>query len=280
MMMYPPSWRADDHSLSPISEAGPLSRLGEWLRASFRGAWGEHGAWAVGLVSVGAGLVMARSPDPAVLLLLPAVALSVAAKGLATRYRRTRSGLVPTALLAAGAGACALPAALKAPLAVGSLVTVALPFAVLYFFVADSPRWTRSLAMEAFGTLLLASSSGLPIAVARSGGYLEALCAWAFFGLIYMPGILRARIPKTHQVSLKIACTLAAAGSLGLLTAFVVAGRTAWWSLIAAPPIVKEAYRAWALPDWSTRELGLNLTLKAIFVALVVSLAWQPGPLS
>lgn len=256
-----------------------MSRPGEWLRSAFRGAWGEHGAWVVGLVSASAGLVMARSLEPAVLLLLPAVAFVVAAKGLATRVRRSRTGLPGLTLMAAGAAACAVPAGLKIPLVLGSLAAAALPFSLLYFWVADSPRWTRSLAVELLGTLLLASSAGLPIAVAGGGACREAICAWAFFGVAYIPGVLRARIPKTHQVSLRIACTFAATASLGLLAAYAFLGVAAWWSLLAAAPIAKEAYRAWRMPDWSTRALGLNLTLKALFVAAVVSLAWHPGPM-
>lgn len=256
-----------------------MTGLGKRLRSWFRGAWGEHGAWAVGLVSVVAGLVMARTLNPAALLLVPAVALMIGAKGLTAVGRKTGGTMFPAMLFAVAGAACAIPAAFRAPWACGALAATALPFGVLYYLFANSTRWTRSLTVEAFGTLLLASACGLPILVARRGAYAEALCAWVFFGLMFLPGVLRARLPKSRQISLKIVCTFAAVGSLALLAAFVVIGRTAWWSLIAAPPTLKEAYRAWALPDWSTRELGLNLTLKAIFVALVVSAAWQPQPL-
>jgi hypothetical protein len=266
-------------ALIAMGAGGGVNRLSRWLGSAFRGAWGEHGAWAVGLISAAAGLGMARSLEPGALLLLPATAFLIGAKGLAARYRRTGGGLSALLVLAGAGVGCSVPAAIRAPEACGALAATALPFAALYYVFSNSPRWTRSLAVELLGTLLLASSSGLPIAVARKGAYGESLCAWALFGVTFLPGVLRARLPKSRAVALKAACTLCAAGGLALLAAYVAHGRMAWWGLVAAPPIAKEAYRAWALPDWSTRELGVNLTLKALFVALAVALSWQPGPL-
>jgi hypothetical protein len=231
----------------------------------------------VALVSCSSGLIMARPPSAPALLLLPATALLTASKGLATSLRRSGQGAFPLTLFLLGGAACAAPAAIVSPVAYATLVGAAAPFALLYFAFADSPRWTRSLAVEAGGTLLLATVAGLPILASRPESHSEAAAAWLFFGLTFLPGVLRARIPKDPSRPLRVACSALALASLGVLVVLVLRERAAWWTLVAAPPILKEAYRAWAVPDWTTRQLGINLTLKAIFVGLVVSIGWRGG---
>lgn len=249
----------------------------EKVRDSLRGAWGEHGAWVVALVSCGTGLLLARHPDWRGLLLLPGVALCTAAKGLAPKYRRSGRGLVPMALFAVGGAALMAPAALAAPLPALLLAALAAPFSVLYFIFADTPRWTRSLAAETLGTFLLASTSGFALLLVRPQAYAEALWAWSFFGTTYLPGVLRARIPKDPSLALKAGCTVLALAGPSLLAGLILTERCEWWAVLAAPPLLKDAYRAWVLPDWTTKKLGLNLTLKAVYVALVVGLAWRPS---
>ena len=254
------------------------SRIGalQDARAALRGAWGEHGTWVVALVSCGTGLLLARHPGWKGFLLLPGVALFTGAKGLATRYRRSGRGSVPLALFLAAGAACLAPAALAVPRAALALALLVAPFSVLYFAFAHSPRWTRALAVELAGTFLLASTSGFALLLARPEAYAEALSAWGFFGLTYLPGVLRARIPKDPSVAMKAWCTLLALAGPLCLAGLSLAGRCSWWALLAAPPLLKDAYRAWVLPAWSTRTLGLNLTLKAVYVAAVVGLAWRP----
>lgn len=260
-----------------MSRPGDRARI--WftsLRSSLRGSWGEHGAWVVALVSAGSGLVMAGKPGLPAFLLVPAVACLTAAKGLAVRLRRTGKGMLPTAAFITAAMACAAPAALLSPAAYAVLAAVGAPFSLLYFAFAGSPRWTRSLGTELGGTFLLAAATGLPILAVRPRAFGEASAAWVFMGLSYLPGVLRARIPKDPGPGLRIACAAFAFAALGVLVALAACGRLPWWALAAAPPILKDVYRAWAVPDWTTKRLGLNLTAKAVYVGLVVSLGWGP----
>jgi hypothetical protein len=249
----------------------------ENARAALRAAWGEHGTWVVALVSCGTGLLLARRPGWEGFLLLPGVALFTGAKGLATKCRRSGRGWAPLALFLSAGAACVAPAALASPLAALALALLVGPFSAFYFVFADSPRWTRALAVELAGTFLLASTSGFALLLARPEAFAEALSAWGFFGLTYLPGVLRARIPKDPSIVLKVWCTLLALAGPLCLTGLALSGRCAWWALLAAPPLLKDAYRAWVSPAWSTKKLGLNLTLKAVYVSLVVGLAWRPG---
>lgn len=258
-------------------DLGPAASWSAKARSALRGAWGEHGAWVVALVSCGTGLLLARHPDWRGLLLPPGVACLTAAKGLATRYRRSGQGRGPLSLFLGAGAACLVPAALSAPLAALALGALAAPFSVLYFFFADTPRWTRALAVELIGTFLLASASGFPLLLVRPEAYAEALWAWSFFGFSYLPGVIRARIPKDPSSALKTGCTLLALAGPSLLLGLVWAGQCSAWALLAAPPLLKDAYRAWVPVGWTTRKLGLNLTLKAVYVALVVGIAWRPG---
>jgi hypothetical protein len=249
-----------------------MSRLADLLRP----AWGEHGAWAVGLTSCAAGVAMARSPAPAVLLLLPGVALFVGAKGFISRWRRTGKGLLPAAVVGLLGLLCVLPAALRAPLAFGAAAAIVLPFSLLYAYYAGSPRWTRSLGVEVGGSTLLAGSAAFPILAARPLAEMEALLAGLFFVLVFLPGVLRARIPKDPAPLLRSLAAGLALAAACLAASLPLLHLASWWILLAVPPLLKDGYRAWSLPAWTTRTLGLNLTLKGIYVAAVAAACWKP----
>ena len=117
------------------------------------GVWGEHGAWAMVLTSLGAGLVLGRPPSWQAWLLLPAGAFLTGTKGLAQITRRTGRGWGVLAGFALAGMACAVPTALAAPLPFAVVAAVAGPFAVLYFWLRPRlagrdrcwlKRWGRS----------------------------------------------------------------------------------------------------------------------------------------
>ena len=249
-----------------------MTRIADMLRP----AWGEHGAWAMGLTSCAAGIAMARSASPAIYLLLPSVALFIGAKGFIARYRRTRRGGVPAAVFGLLGLLCAVPAALQALPAYAAAAALAVPFSILYVLYADSPRWTRSLGVETAGSALLAGSASLPILAARPASLFEALLAGLFFALVFLPGVLRARIPKDPSPLLRAVTSGLALAAAALAACLPLLGLATWWVLLAVPPLLKDGYRAWSVPSWSTRTLGINLTLKGMYVAAVAAACWRP----
>jgi hypothetical protein len=222
--------------------------LASSLRASIRGIWGEHGAWAVVLPSYAAGVLMAWPPTPAALLLLPALVLLTASKGLAQRARRTGRGWGPLAAFVVSGLLCALPAALASPAVAGVVAAAAAPFAALYLWVADEPRWTRSLAVELYGTTLLASACGVAAAASGRVPVPAALLCWAAVGSLFPPGVLRARLGKSPTAGLRAATVLCAAAGAAVQAALVAAGFLAPWGLIVVAVFLGDLWAVWALP--------------------------------
>lgn len=252
-----------------------MDRAPEGLRSSLRGIWGEHGAWAVVLPSYAAGLIIGRPPSVAALLLLPSVVLLTGAKGLAQRARRSGRGWPALIVFGALAGLSALPTALRAPRPFAAVAALAGPFLALYLWRADSPRWTRSLAVEVYGAALLGSAGALAILGSRPGAALDGGLAWATLASLFLPGVVRARLPKDPRVPLRLLCTGFVLAGLGIQAGLVAAGVMAAWGLAAGLSLLGDLAGAWAIPGWSTRRLGITLTVKTSAAALVLALAWR-----
>jgi len=166
-------------------------------KSTFRGIWGEHGAWAVVLTCYAGGFIIGWPPRSATISLLPAIVLLTGGKGLAQKVRRTGRGWIWLILFGLFGSAAALPTAIAAPRGFLAVTALSLPFLVLYFLMAGSPKLTRSLGIELYGTALLGTVSGLAYLGSRPGQLANAALAWPLFACLFLPGVLRApRLPK------------------------------------------------------------------------------------
>lgn len=239
------------------------------------GFWGEHGAWAMVLTSLGAGLVLGWPPSWQAWLLLPSAACLVGAKGLAQRARRKGGGWRLLASFGIAGCAFALPAALAAPLPFAVAAILIGPFSVVYFRFADSPRWTRSLFVEVAGTLLMATAGPLALAASRPSTPEDMMGLWAALGSLFLPGVLRARMRKDSSPGMR---ALAAAGAvLGLALWCVLAFKEflAPWGLLATTVFLGDLWAVVALPQWRVRTIGIFFTFRYAVAALVLALAWR-----
>ncbi|MGC8722270.1 MAG: YwiC-like family protein [Acidobacteriota bacterium] len=251
--------------------SGPAARL----RSALRGAWGEHGAWAVLLVSFGAGVILAWPAGHNYWLLLPSLSLLTAAKGMTQRARRTGRGWLGPSMAGILGTLLALPAVASAPVPYAVLALLAAPFLATYFSRADSPAWTRSLPVELYGTALLASSAGLGLLGPGRPGPRAALLAWLLVGSLFLPGVLRARLPKRPVPILRISALGLALGGAAVVLLFATENLIAPWGGVAAVSFLEDAFGALSIPRWTTKRLGVTLTVKSSAAALLLALAWR-----
>ena len=239
------------------------------------GFWGEHGAWAMALTSLGAGLALGRPPSWQAWMLLPCVACLIGAKGLAQVARRTGRGWGALAGFALSGLAFALPAAWAAPLPFATVTTVAGPFAALYLYFADSPRWTRSLFVEGVGTLLMATAGPLALAASRPCTPEDLLGLGAALGTLFLPGVLRARMRKDPSPGIRALTAASALMGLALWCALVLRGLLAPWGLLGATVFLGDLWAVAALPQWRVRTIGVFFTFRYAAAALILALAWR-----
>lgn len=245
-------------------------------RTSLRGIWGEHGAWAMALTSLGAGLVLAWPAHLASWLLLPSAVFLTGAKGLAQKARRSGSGYGMLLLFGAAGGAFALPGAMAAPLPFGVAALLLVPFAVLHVSFAASPRWTRALAVEVAGAFLVAMGGSLALAATRPGAIVDGAWAWAALGTLFLPGIFRARARRDPSLAIRLATSGAALAGLVFWGCLGLAGPMAPWGLAGASIFLGDLWAAWALPEWKVRTLGIFFATRYAVAALLMALAWRP----
>lgn len=239
------------------------------------GFWGEHGAWAMALTSLGAGLVMGRPPSWQACLLIPSAACLIGAKGLTQAARRTGRGWGTLAGFALSGLALALPAAWAAPLPFAVVALMVGPFSLAYLGFADSPRWTRSLVVEAVGTLLMASAGPLAVASSRPSAPWELLVLGASLGSLFLPGVLRARMRKDPSPGMRALTAASALSGLALSCALVLQGLLAPWGLLGATVFLGDLWAVARLPQWRVRTLGVFFTIRYAVAALIVALAWR-----
>ncbi len=247
--------------------------MASW-RSSLRGIWGEHGAWAVVLSCYASGVIIAWPPAAASILLLPAVVFLTGGKGLAQKVRRTGRGRIWLAIFGTAGVASVLPTAVVAPLGFAAVAALSVPFLGAYFLMAGSPRLTRSLAVELYGTALLGTVSGLAYLGSNPEDLKNAALAWPLFVCLFLPGVLRARLPKTPTVPLRTACILLAACGAALVVAYGLAGRVAWWGVPAGLVFLEDVRGAFVIPGWTTKRLGVVLTVRNSLACLVLAAAW------
>lgn len=243
-------------------------------RSSLKGIWGEHGAWAVVLSCYGAGLLIAWPPSIASLLLLFAIIFLTGGKGLAQKVRRTGRGWSLLIAFGLAGAASAGPTALAAPWGFFAVACLSLPFLGAYFLMAGSPKLTRSLVVELYGTALLGTVSSLVYLGSHPAGFREAAFAWPLFVGLFLPGVFRARLPKAPTPGLRAACILFAAAGSGLILGYCLVGRLAPWGMLAALVFLEDASGALRIPDWTTRRLGIVLTIKNAAACLLLAAAW------
>ncbi len=247
--------------------------MASW-KSSLRGIWGEHGAWAVVLSCYAAGLIIAWPPSPATILLLPGIVFLTGGKGLAQKVRRTGRGWPWLFIFGAAGIASVLPTAVKAPLGFAAVAALCAPFLGAYFLMAGSPRLTRSLAVELYGTALLGTVSGLACLGSNPGDLRNAALAWPLFVCLFLPGVLRARLPKTPTVLLRTVCIMLAAAGAALVVVYGLAGRVAWWGVPAGLVFLEDVRGALFIPRWTTKRLGVVLTVRNSLACLVLAAAW------
>lgn len=240
------------------------------------GVWGEHGAWAMVFTSLGAGLVLGRPPSWQAWLLLPAVALLTGTKGLAQVARRTGRGWGFLAGFALVGSAFALPAVLAAPVPFAAVAIVAVPFAAAYLGFAASPRWTRSLVVEAIGALLTATAAPLALAATRPSAPEDLVGFGAALGALYLPGVLRARMRKNPSPVMRALTAASALSGIVLWCGLALSGFMRGWGLLAATIFLGDLWSVVALPDWRVRSLGLFFAVRYAAAALLLALAWHP----
>lgn len=240
------------------------------------GVWGEHGAWAMVLTSLGAGLACGWPPSWQAWLLLPAVVLLTGTKGLAQIARRTGRGWVVLATFALAGAAFALPAVLAAPLPFASVAAIAGPFAVAYLWFAASPRWTRSLLVETIGVLLMATAAPLALAATRPSTPEDLVGFGVALGVLFLPGVLRARMRKDPSLVMRGLTAAAALLGLALWCGLALSELMRGWGLLAATIFLGDLWSVIALPEWRVRSLGLFFAIRYGAAALILALAWRP----
>jgi hypothetical protein len=248
------------------------------MRLLPKGAWGEHGAWAMALTSLGAGLVLARPPALSSWLLLPSVVLLTAAKGLAQRARRTGDGYGLLAGFSCAGALFALPALVAAPLpflAAGALIV---PFGALYVWYSDSPRFTRSLPVELLGTCLVAAGGPLALAATCPAALSDVALTGMALATLFLPGVFRARVRKEPTPWLRSVTAAAAVAGLAAWAAMAGCGVMAPWGLAAATVFLGDLWSVAALPQWRVKTLGIFFPLRYAAAALLMALAWRPIP--
>ncbi len=241
-----------------------------------KGFWGEHGAWAMVLTSLGAGLAAAWPAAFVPWLLLPCVVLLTGAKGMAQRARRSGSGYGPPAFLALAGGSCALPAVLAAPVPFLIAALLVAPFAWLYVLHAASPAWTRSLPVEVLGALYAALAGPMALVAGRPGAPMDAACLWAALAVLFLPGVLRARMRKDSSSALRWATAGSALLGAAVWGGLPLSGLVARWGFLGAVVFLGDLWAAWALPEWRVRTMGIVFTLRYAAAALILALAWRP----
>ena len=248
------------------------------MRLLPKGAWGEHGAWAMALTSLGAGLVLARPPALASWLLLPSVVLLTAAKGLAQRARRTGDGYGFLVSFSCAGVLFALPALLAAPLPFVAVGIVIVPFGALYAWYSDSPRFTRSLPVELLGTCLVAAGGPLALAATHPAALSDVALSGVGLATLFLPGVFRARVRKEPTPLLRWVTAASALAGLAAWCAMAWHGVFAVWGLAAGTVFLGDLWSVAALPQWRVKTLGIFFTLRYAAAALLMSLAWRPVP--
>ena len=248
------------------------------MRLLPKGAWGEHGAWAMALTSLGAGLVLAGPPVLASWLMVPAVVLLTAAKGMAQRVRRSGEGFGPCFAFTAAGLLFALPAAVAAPDAFLPVAAVAVPFGAIYAWNSDSPRFTRSLPVEMLGTCLVAAGGPLAVAGARPTALTDAALAWLAMGTLFLPGVFRARVRKDPSAALRTVTAASACAGIAAWGALAWGGFMAPWGLVAATVFLGDLWSVGALPKWGVKTLGIFFSVRYAAAALLMALAWRTVP--
>jgi hypothetical protein len=241
-----------------------------------KGAWGEHGAWAMAFTSLGAGLVLARPPALASWLLIPSAVLLTSSKGLAQRARRTGTGYGVLAVFACAGGLLALPAFLAAPLPFLAAGAVIAPFGALYIWYSDSPAFTRSLPVELLGTCLMASGGPLALAATRPAALGDVGLAAMAMTTLFLPGVFRARVRKDPTPWLRSVTAASALVGLAAWSLLAAYGIMAPWGLLAATVFLGDLWSVVALPQWRVKTLGIFFTLRYAAAALVMAFAWRP----
>ncbi len=228
------------------------------------------------LTSLGAGLAVVWPGALAPWLLLPCVVLLTGAKGMAQRARRTGSGYGPLAFLALAGGSCALPAVLASPIPFVIAALLVAPFAWLYVLHAASPAWTRSLLVEVLGALYAALGGPLALAAGRPGAYLDAACLWGALAVLFLPGVLRARMRKDASAALRWATAVSALLGAAVWGGLPLSRLVAPWGFLGAVVFLGDLWAAWVLPEWRVRTMGIVFTLRYAAAALILALAWRP----
>jgi hypothetical protein len=246
------------------------------MRLLPKGAWGEHGAWAMALTSLGAGLVLAWPPVLASWLLLPSVVLVTAAKGMAQRARRTGDGYGLLAVFSCAGALFALPAVVVAPLPFLAAGAIVAPFGALYAWYADSPRFTRSLPVELLGTCLVAAGGPLALAATHPAALSDVALTGMALATLFLPGVFRARVRKEPTPWLRSVTAATAVAGLASWCAMAGYGLMAPWGLAAATVFLGDLWSVAALPQWRVKTLGIFFTLRYAAAALLMAFAWRP----
>ncbi len=245
------------------------------LKTALSLAWSEHGSWAILLTSFGMGTLAAWPPRPATASVFVGLCALTAAKVLyvPARQRRVSAWLVyGLALLGASAF---IPLFLSAPLAISAAGLAAAPFAALFAWEADTPKWGRAIPVEAAGVALLSASAGLAMLACHPGAAADAALATGGCAALFMPGVPRARMIKESTAALRLSLlALALCGA-----SFIIA--LAFWNVVA--PFGAAAALAFAgdlrfaliVPKSTARHLGVLLTLRGALAALIMAAAWR-----
>lgn len=245
------------------------------MAITWRDFWGEHGAWAIVLSCYAGGLIISIPPSLAGLLLLPSVILLTGGKGIAKKAGRTGKGLVLLTLVGFFGILAAVPAALAAPIPFLLIAIMTLPFLVMYFFSAGSVAVIRSLAVELYGAVLLSSVTMLTIASSGAHDTKEALLAWLMFALLFMPGVVRAKLMKNRSMGLRITTAALAIAGSALIVTYIAEGAVLVWAVAGILVYVEDLVWIVRLPSWPTMKLGIVLTVKNAAACLLFAFCWK-----
>lgn len=244
-------------------------------RKALKWAWLEHGTWGVLWTAFACGALIAWPPTPTTAATFLGLSALAAAKVLVPRVHRGQ--LTPQVLgaciLVGGAGLS--PLLWAAPLAVVAVGAVGGPFLAVYLRGAQSFQWTRSLAVELSGVLLMSSATGLAVLSSRPGALATAALASLLVAALFVPAVPRAKLLKTRKAGLRwllLGGALTGATMYGLAA---VDGLLPWWGALAGLVFLDDVRAALGPEQVTTRRLGVALTLRNAAAVLLLALAWK-----
>lgn len=166
------------------------------------------------------------------------------------------------------------PLLFNATLPLSVLGLIAAPFAALFVFEADDPKWGRTIAVETAGVAILSASAALAVLSTRPMSVKDAALAACASSALFLPGVARARLLKGGSSYQRFALLGLATCGAAFLLALVRWRVIVPFGALAALAFAGDVRAAIVKPKTTTRHLGFLLTLRGALAAIILALAW------